>query len=199
MKRALLILLLSCLPLASQAAAERTLQTGMPATNVTHVSIDAGVGQLKLTPSTDDKLHVQVELQQKSENFLWFFHWMSHSTAREIAAVTLQQKTENDDVTYSLDYPRHLDEDDVKQIWTVEVPARLSVKVRMKVGEMTVLGVSGGVDAKLEVGQLTLKTQGSPVKASVNVGQIRATSAAVQPGNIRISSNIGDARLEMPN
>jgi len=144
-------------------------------------------------------LHVQVELQQKSENFLWFFHWMSHSTAREIAAVTLQQKTENDDVTYSLDYPRHLDEDDVKQIWTVEVPARLSVKVRMKVGEMTVLGVSGGVDAKLEVGQLTLKTQGGPIKASVNVGQIRATSATVQPGNIRISSNIGDARLEMPN
>lgn len=199
MKRVVLILLLFALPLASRAAATRTLQSGMPAAKVSHVTIDAGVGQLKLTSSSDDKLHVQVELQQKSENFLWFFHWMSQSTARQIAAVTLQQKSENDDVTYSLVYPDHLDEGDIKQIWTIQLPARLAVKVRMKVGEMNLQGVSGGVDAKLEVGQLTIETPGGPIRASVNVGQIRATSATTQPGAIRISSNIGDARLEMPN
>lgn len=199
MKRAILILLFMSLPLASNAAAKRTLQSGMPAAKVTHVTINAGVGQLKLTPSTDDQLHVKVKLEQKSENFLWFFHWMSQTTAKKIAAITLQQKTENDGVTYSLGYPDHFDDGDVKQNWTIEVPARLAVKVRMKVGELSLSGMSGGVDAKLEVGQVTLKTLRGPIKASVNVGQIRATSGSTQPGNIHLSSSIGDAHLQMPN
>jgi len=199
MKRAILILLFIGLPFASQAAVKRTLQTSMPAARITHVTIDAGVGQLKLTPSPDDKLHVQVGLEQKSVNFLWFFHWMSHTTAREIAAVKLQQKAENDGVTYSLDYPGHLDDGDVKQNWTIEIPARMAVKIRMKVGELHLSGISGGVDAKLEVGEVTLKTPRGPIKAVVNVGQIRATSATTQVGNIHMSSSIGDAQLQMPN
>ncbi|MGH8399517.1 MAG: hypothetical protein ACRESU_00305, partial [Gammaproteobacteria bacterium] len=87
MKRVIVALVFTLLPLTGQAAVKRTLQTTTPAADVTHASINVGVGQLKVTTSSDDKIHVQVQLEQKSQNFLWFFHWMSNSTVKEIEQV----------------------------------------------------------------------------------------------------------------
>ncbi|MGH8400267.1 MAG: hypothetical protein ACRESU_04120, partial [Gammaproteobacteria bacterium] len=174
-----------------------TLQTASPAAEVNRVTLDVGVGQLKVTASSDDKIHVQVQLEQKSQNFLWFFHWMSNSTVKEIEQVTLQQQNQ-DGIAYSLKYPEHLDEGDIKQDWEVQVPAALAIKIEMGVGQLDLTGVAGGVDASLNVGEVTLNTPRGPLQVKVNVGQINATSASTQPGNIKLSTSIGDARVYMP-
>lgn len=198
MKRIIAFLLLACLSFATRAAdPDRSLQTSSPATGVSQVTLEAGVGQLKVSPSADDNVHVQVTLVRKSENFLWFFHWMSQSTVKAISQISLQQQLQNGTLVYSLKYPDHLDDGDVKQNWDVQVPARLAMKISMKVGQLAVNGIGGGVDASLNVGEMTLNIPGGPMKATVNVGQIRATSGSKQPGNIRLSTTIGDARLYM--
>lgn len=199
MKRVIPVLLLACLTFSVHAAdPDRSLEASSPVTGVKQVTLDAGVGQIRVSPSADDSVHVQVTLVRKSENFLWFFHWMSQSTAKAMSQVTLQQQEQNGTLVYSLKYPDHLDEGDVKQNWVVQVPARLAMKISMKVGQLAVNGIAGGVDASLNVGEMTLNTPGGPMKATVNVGQIRATSGSTQPGNIRLSTTIGDARLYMP-
>lgn len=198
MKHAVIALLFTLLPLAGQAAVKRTLQAVTPTADVTHVSINAGVGQLKVTPSTDDKIHVQVQLEQKSQNFLWFFHWMSNSTTKEIQQVTLQQQQNQGDIAYSLKYPDHLDESDIKQNWEVQVPAALAIKIQMGVGQLDLTGVAGGVDASLNVGEVSLNIPGGPIHVKVNVGQINATSASTRPGNIKLGTSIGDAHVYMP-
>lgn len=198
MKRIGPVLLLLCLPLAVRAAdPDRSLQATSPAAGVNQVTLEAGVGQLKVSPSADDSVHVQVALVRKSENFLWFFHWMSQSTVKAISQISLQQQLQNGTLVYSLKYPDHLDDGDVKQNWDIQVPARLAMKISMKVGQLAVNGIGGGVDASLNVGDMTLNTPGGPMKATVNVGQIRATSGSTQPGNVRLSTTIGDARLYM--
>jgi hypothetical protein len=198
MKRLVPILWLALLPVAVQAAdASRILQAVSPAAELKQLTLDAGVGQLKVSASPDDSVHVQVKLEQKSQNFLWFFHWMSHSTAKAIAQVTLQQQQQDSAITYSLKYPNHLDDSDIKQNWVLQVPARLEMKITMKVGQITVNDIGGGVNASLNVGEMTLNTPHGPMRATVNVGQIRATSGSTQPGNIKLSTTIGDARLYM--
>ncbi|MGH8371966.1 MAG: hypothetical protein ACRETO_04455 [Gammaproteobacteria bacterium] len=192
------ILLLACLPFAVQATdTSHTLQAVSPTAGVNRIVLDAGVGQLKITPSADDSVHVQVRLEKKSQNFLWFFHWMSQSTAKAISQITLQQQSQGSSITYSLKYPDHLDDGNVKQNWDVQIPSRLFTKVTMKVGQLSVNGISGGVDVNLNVGEVTLNTPAGSMKATVNVGQIRATSGTSQPGNIELSTTIGDARLYM--
>lgn len=195
MKRFVLIWLLCWLPLVAQAATgNRTLQTKVSGQGVTELVVHAGVGQLRVTPSPDDQVHVTVQLEQKSTNFLWFFHWVSDTTAEKISRIKFEQQQQGQMLTFSLQYPDRLDEGDVKQNWDIQVPAKLMLKIDMKVGQMNVNGIAGGVDASLNVGEIVLNIPRGSVKSRVNVGQIRVASAAAEAGDIHLSSTIGDTR-----
>ncbi|HET7922162.1 MAG TPA: hypothetical protein VFM15_05350 [Gammaproteobacteria bacterium] len=196
MKRLVFLgLLLLSLPLAGHAAATRTLEGDAATQGVTRLVLHAGVGEMKVTASPDDSVHVRVELEEKSRSFLWFFHWHSDATRQELEHISLKQQREGDSLSFRLDYPGDLDDDDVKQHWNVQVPARLAVGIDMKVGELKLSGVAGGVEASLNVGEIDVRTPRGPIKATINVGEIRARSATTQPGNIRLSTTIGDATL----
>lgn len=191
------MLLLCLLPVASYASADRSLQAISPAAGINKVILNAGVGELHVKVSPDDSVHVKVTLERKSSNFLWFFHWGSENSERQIEHVTLQRQKQKAVLSYALDYPRHLDDGDVKQRWDVEVPARLALKIIMKVGQVNVDDVAGGVDVSLNVGDINLHTPRGPMTASVNVGQITATSGTDRPGNIKLDTTLGDVHLHM--
>ncbi len=195
MKRIAILGLLLALPLVVHAAATRTLSADIPAAGINKLAIAVGVGELRVTPSRDAAVHVRVALRQKSREFLWFFHWQSSSTAREIQAAQITRQKQGDRLVLSLSEPKNLDNDDVKQKWSVQVPARLAVDINMKVGQATVTGIAGGVHADLNVGEIDLDTPRGPMSADVNVGQIRAESGSAQHGDITLSSTIGEAAL----
>jgi hypothetical protein len=173
-------------------AGPRTLTADIATAGLARLALKVGVGEVHVTPSADDKLHVQVTLRQKEREFMWFFHWASQGTAQDIAAATLKQQQQDKQLGLSLDYPSGQNEDDLKQEWDVQVPARLALDADMKVGELTIEGVAGGVDAKLNVGELSIDTPKGAIHADVNVGEIRAKSGTDRHGNIDLSSNIGE-------
>lgn len=200
MKHLAALLLLSALPLAAQAdsassSMPRTLKADLAGAGLNTVALDVGVGELHVTASGDDKVHVQVTLRRKQREFMWFFHWMAGGTSDEIAAATIQQKTSGDRLTLSLDYPHSSGGDDMKQEWDVQVPARLKLDAVMAVGDLSVEGVSGGVSARLNVGEVSIDIPKGPIDASVDVGEIRAKTATGQRGRIQLATNIGDAVL----
>ncbi|HVC28593.1 MAG TPA: hypothetical protein VNF48_03510 [Gammaproteobacteria bacterium] len=197
MKRIAILILLLGLPLLAQAADPRILNTDIPASGFDAVAISAGVGELHITPSTDDAVHVQVSLEQKSSEFLWFFHWQSRATAQEIQSAQITQQQQGQQLILSLTTPGKLSNDDVKQKWDVQVPARMAVDLNMKVGEATIDGVAGGVQVTLNVGELNVDIPRGVLNAKINVGQISVTTGTSQPGNIALSSNIGEAALYM--
>ncbi len=183
-------------PAAAAHAGPRTLILEQDAAALDTLALDIGVGEVHVTPSADGALHVQVTLQQKERESLWFFHWMSQGTQRDIAAAAIRSRQEGKRSTLSLDYPGG-NQDDVKQDWEVQVPARLKLAVAMKVGDMSIEGLAGGVEAKLGVGELSIDTPQGPIRGEVNVGEIRATSGSARPGRIELSSNIGEALLTL--
>ena len=195
MKRSAALLLLAALPALASAESpvERTLKTDVDAAALKSLTLRIGVGEVHVTASSDDKIHAQVTLRQKQREFMWFFHWMSAGTAKDIAAANLQQLRQGDGFTLSLDYPGDTQGDDLKQEWEVQVPARLALSADMKVGELSIEGVAGGVDAKLDVGELSIDTPAGPMRGDVNVGEIRATSGSTQLGEVSLSSSIGEA------
>ena len=197
MKKMLLFFLLAAVPLLGYAADSRTLQADIPAAGISQLTLSTGVGELHVTPSSDDAVHVNVVLRQKSVQFMWFFHWMSSSSAKQMAEITLNRQQQGDQLSISLDYPGSLDSGDVKQEWHVQVPARLALGVAMKVGQASIKGIAGGVSAGLNVGQLDVSVPRGTLSAEVNVGQIRAVSASTRPGDISLSTTIGDATLYM--
>jgi hypothetical protein len=195
MKHLAAMVLLLTLPALACAAGTRTLTAEIPANGMLTLAVTAGVGELHVTPSGDDTVHVSVRLEQKSREFLWFFHWQSNATARAIQAAEIVQQRSGDRLRLSLGSAGKLDTDQVKQYWTLQIPARLALAIDMKVGQITVNGVTGGIRVNLNVGEITLDAPRGPLSAKVNVGQIRATSASTRLGPIDLSSDIGEAAL----
>ncbi|HEY1991110.1 MAG TPA: hypothetical protein VGH71_01525 [Gammaproteobacteria bacterium] len=200
MKHVAALLLLSALPLAASAdpasSMPRTLKADVVSAGVSSVALEVGVGELHVTASGDDKVHVQVTLRHKQRQFMWFFHWMDGGSADQIAAAAIQQKSSGDRLTLSLSYP-HSGNDDMKQEWDVQLPARLRLDAAMEVGDLGVEGVAGGVTAKLNVGEVSIDVPQGSIDASVDVGEIRAKSATARHGKIQLATNIGDAVLVM--
>ena len=192
------LLLLSALPLAAPAdtasSMPRTLKADLAAAGVNTVALEVGVGELHVTASGDDQVHVQVTLRHKERQFMWFFHWMDGGSADQIAAAAIQQKTSGDRLTLSLSYP-HSSNNDMKQEWDVQVPARMKLDAVMEVGDLGVEGVAGGVAAKLNVGEVSIDVPRGAIDAQVDVGEIRAKTATARHGKIQLATNIGDAVL----
>ena len=195
MKKSAAMLLLAALPSLAWADApvERTLKADVDVAALKTLTLRVGVGEVHVTASSDDKVHAQVTLRQKQREFMWFFHWMSEGTAKDIAAASLQQVRQGDGYTLSLEYPGDDQGDDLKQEWEVQVPVRLALTADMKVGELSIEGIAGGVDARLDVGELSIDTPAGPMRGEVNVGEIRATSGSTQLGEVSLSSSIGEA------
>ncbi|HEV7165372.1 MAG TPA: hypothetical protein VGO35_08300 [Gammaproteobacteria bacterium] len=197
MKTSITLLLLCCLPgmaFADESPAARTLKADMPAAAaVKHVTLGVSVGEVHVTASPDDAVHVKVTLKQKEREFLWFFHWMSNGTAADIAGASVAMKQQGDTLTLGLNYKGDADNDDLKQEWDVQLPARLALDTNMKVGELTIAGIRGGLDVSLNVGELNIDVPGGRMKAEVNVGEIRAKSASADYGKLKLSSSIGEA------
>ncbi|MBU6510391.1 MAG: hypothetical protein KGL98_12085 [Gammaproteobacteria bacterium] len=195
MKRLLILGLLLSLPALAWAAGSRTLSADISANGLNTLAITAGVGEVRITPSNDDRVHVSVKLEQKSREFLWFFHWQSNTTTREIQSAQLVQQRSGERLDLSLGSSSKLDTKQVKQHWMLQVPARLALALDMKVGQVTVQGVAGGVNVNLNVGEIDIDTPRGALNARVNVGQISATSASARLGPIDLSSDIGEAAV----
>ncbi|HEV2111482.1 MAG TPA: hypothetical protein VGT99_09025 [Gammaproteobacteria bacterium] len=198
MKRRIAVLLLCAMPalaLADDGPVARTLSADIPAATLKNLKLHIGVGEVHVTASRDDKVHVQVTLRQKEQEFLWFFHWKSGGTAADIAAASISQRQEGDALDLGLNYKGDTDSDNLKQEWEVQVPARLALDTDMKVGELNIKDVAGGVEASLNVGELDIQVPRGSMKAQVNVGEIRARTGSADYGRIKLSSSIGEALL----
>lgn len=196
MNKSNLLFLLCCLPGATFAdvgPVSRTLSTDVPVAAVKDVKLQVGVGEVHVTASSDDTVHVKVTLRQKEQEFLGFFHWMSNGTAEDIANASIMTHQQGSELTLGLNYKGDADGDELKQEWEVQLPARLALETHMKVGELTITGIGGVLDLFLNVGELAIDVPGGPMKAEVNVGDIRAKSASASYGKLKLSSSIGEA------
>jgi hypothetical protein len=196
MQRPIAIFLLCAVPgltLAAQAPTQRTLTADIPAAALKKLELHVGVGEVHVKASADDQVHVQVTLKQQEREFLWFFHWVSTGTAKDIAGAAIQQRIAGDTLDLGLNYKGDSDSNDLKQEWEVELPVRLALDTDMKVGELTIKDVAGGVEASLNVGELSIDVPRGHLKGDVNVGEIRVKSGSADHGRISVSSSIGEA------
>ncbi|HEY3643977.1 MAG TPA: hypothetical protein VGM16_01450 [Gammaproteobacteria bacterium] len=176
----------------------RLLQATVSAAGVKKVSFQLGVGEVHVSASDDDSVHLRVTIREKSEErFLWFVHLRSEGSARSIADAAISQQLTDGTLHLSLSYPDRDQDANFKQDWDLQLPARLALEARMKIGDLVIGDVTGGVDAHLDVGELSVDVPGGPLHADVNVGEIRAKSASAAHGRIQLDSNIGDAGIFM--
>lgn len=81
--------------------------------------------------------------------------------------------------------------------WEVFVPVDASLDLRTAVGDVTVVGLSGPVNAHSSVGDVTVQDSRSPdLDLDSSVGDITVTALA--PGSVTASSSTGDLTVQLP-
>jgi hypothetical protein len=165
-------------------------------TGLQRLVLDGGAGEASITPSPDDQVHVKLELKQDERRILGITY-MSESTTRDLAAVKLGQQRDGDALKVSVAYPSGDTHTDVKEDWTIQVPARFGVEAGMGAGRMIITGVSGGVKANLSAGETVIHVPSGPVYGRMGAGRLHVIADASQPGTIHVKSTFGLAVLDL--
>jgi len=166
---------IAAVALASTAVAEdRVLEGDADAKGLVRLRMEAHVGSVDIVAKDGDRIAWKVRLEPDKDDG-WFSSRKDAQAAIDGAKVRAVAAGDSWDL--ELELPRGTDFDDVVEHWTIEVPPRFAVELDANVGEMEVMGVAGGVEAKL------------------NVGDLRIVSRTRSLGRVELEANVGGADL----
>lgn len=82
--------------------------------------------------------------------------------------------------------------------WTVELPARLAVRLEFAAARLDVDGVAGGLRARVSgAGDVHASLAGGPVHVETDVGDARVVSSARRYGEVELRSRVGSVSLRL--
>lgn len=191
------LLLLSACSTRDTKSEPDLLTADASAAGVQHLILDAGAGEAHVQVSSDNSVHVQLDLRQDERTFLGFIHWVSDDTTKDLSGAKVLATRKGDILTLSLAYPSGGSHSDVKEKWSVKLPARLTLEAHMDAGRLVIQDIAGGIDARLGAGDLTIHSPQGPVQAAVQAGRLHVISDSTQPGNIVLKSTFGLAVLDL--
>ncbi|MDE2235254.1 MAG: hypothetical protein KGL13_01745 [Gammaproteobacteria bacterium] len=195
MRRISLYLLICLLPAACtlQQTPVRTLQTTIPAADISSLALEVNVGAVTITPSADSLVHVSVGLKHNNS----FFGIFNTGGNAAIKAAALTQESSNGVLKLGIRYPSNTDAGGVSEDWTLAVPAGMHISSHLNVGKLQVSGLSGGVEADLNIGKVALDLPSGAIKVSVNIGKITAVADTLNYGPVNLAASVGDAALRV--
>ncbi len=171
------------------------LSADLPASGIERLTVNVDAGEMKITPSTDDKVHVQLDLRQRERSILWLFSWLSGETARDIQGAALKLDRQGNGLSVSFAYPSGDSHSDVQEKWIISLPAKLLVDVEMGAGQLVIDGMQGGIKSHLTAGETVIHAASGPIQASVTYGRLHVISDTAKPGVMTIESKHGLALL----
>ena len=197
----LLLLVLAALSACSSSSAPGgapdLLTADIAAAGLERVTVTADSGEMRITASADDAVHVKLDLNQDQKSFLGIAHWMSDDTARDLKAATIKLDRQGGSLAVMLVYPSGGTHSDVGQKWTLAVPARLALEASLNAGRMVIDGAAAGVTASLGAGDLDIHSVKGAVHADVKTGRLHVISDTTQPGTLLLKSTFGLAALSL--
>lgn len=164
----------------------------LPAIGVTRLDMTVNVGTITVTPSNDGQVHVALSLKPSTS----FFGILTDSASLAAAQhAAINHALNNGTLTLGVQYPTNTDTGDIDEHWMIALPPAVAVTGHVNVGELSVSGIAGGVDANLNVGKVQLDVPGGALKVTANVGKIQATVRSLDYSNVSLGSNVGKTSL----
>jgi hypothetical protein len=194
---------------AAAGADHRDLEFNRPAAGIQSVELQVGVGDVSITADPADVVAAHVEVSPKRSH-LW------GSSSSDLDSLEISGEMRGDTLVLRLKpSPGH----DVEfgEDWTVRLPARLALRLKVGVGDVRVVDMAGDVVTKVGVGDVRLEgtydsfgdihsscgvgdaTLRTPAGRNEGEGFIAHTLKATGPGKaeIRIEAGVGDVTIHL--
>ncbi len=195
---------------AATAQPVRTLDLSREAKGITAVVLHAGVGEVEILADAPGQIVAHVDLKPKH------FGFFSRHSDDDIEKVRIEPELSGSTLTLRLAPDSHGDRGFAED-WTIRIPAALAATVKLGVGDLKVLDVSGDIEAELGVGDVTIEgayQSFGAVKASAGVGDVSMRTPdgrdhgegfiahslhAKGPGkaSIHASAGVGDVKIRL--
>ncbi len=201
---AVLIALVSACGIAR--ASERVLEQEFPAEGIETLRLVAGNGSARVTAGDDDRIHVTVRVTPKRwtddepwrKALQWFLTSEYEDVNDLIAAVRIDSgRTFGGALKVSLLPSGRTRESRVAEEWTVTLPARMALDMRMDATEAEITGITGGVTIDAGVGGIVVDVPRGGLDVSIKVGKLTLTDHSAEIGDIRLGSKVGKVSLRL--
>ncbi len=181
----------------------KTLRATIDAAKLHELQLQAGEGTVDVRISPDDAVHVEVVVapgRRGVNGFAdrvrsWFLASRYKEDADLVRAAEIMQEVNGGTLELDLTPELSTRKDRVHERWTVEVPARFEVGLRMDVGDASIAGAAGGVRARVSVGTIAIDVPAGDVDARISVGDVRVHTGAPAVGDVLVDADVGDADL----
>jgi hypothetical protein len=152
----------------------RTLEHTQPAATLTGIRITAGVGEVEVLGDNGSDIRARVEVKPKHVGLFG-----SGPSDRELSGLTIASSTSGGTLVLRV-APDGGGDRTFSETWTVYVPNRFAASVKLGVGNVTLLDLTGDLHAELGVGNV----------------KIEGSYAAF--GDVHATCGVGDASLRTP-
>lgn len=176
---------------AAFAAEPRVLEGSWSAAELAAVEIEAGVGEITIVASDDTEVVLEIELTARRGGL---FSSMRRAE-REVADAELAVEVIGE--TLRLEVVSDSEERRFEEEWTLELPARLAVRIDHGVGDVKVRDTVGGVFLEGGVGDVRIEVGGGDVTIDLGVGDVTVRGPSSMYGPVECSVGVGDADLRV--
>jgi hypothetical protein len=193
---------------AQASDVERTFDFDREAAGITRVVLEAGVGDVEVVAEDTGHITAHVEVTAKKG-------WSgSARSRRQLEALQLESRVKGDTLYLRMSED-HDDEHHFGEDWSLRLPATVSVKIELGVGDLRILDLAADIEAEVGVGEIRIEGEyapfgeiggksgvgdvslRSPKGKSEGSGFIAHTLSAEGPGKASIDASAGVGDIEI--
>lgn len=164
MKKILALTLVASLSCISTIAQAKQLNAEFPASDLSRLEIQNGVGEVRIEQSNDANISVEIDVKAAKK---WFFN------RAKVEEAELQSNINNGRLTLTVPT------DDTEQQWLVKIPKGMALDLELGVGEIDVQAEASDIDAEIGVGSF---------KADVELAQYGSVDMSAGVGDVRLKT-----------
>ena len=184
------IAILTC-AVVSEAATPRTLTRNVPVGQVEALELDSGIGDVKVIARKGlDEVAIEVTLTPRRGGFFSSKRQAEH----DVQAASMRAKVKGKKLVLGIDPPAD-DERRFEERWTIEMPAEIELKLNHGVGDISIQGVSAGIEIDSGVGDIQVEIAEGDITIDLGVGTAVVIAPADAYASAEGAGGVGDARL----
>jgi hypothetical protein len=172
------------------SASSRTLSGKLASDGVERVVIEISVGELELVAGDSESVTVKVELIPRRGGIFSSLR----KAEEEVERATLEIDRGSDSLALKVVSADSADRR-FEELWKIEVPAHLALALKHGVGEATIQGMTGGIEAAVGVCDLTIRVQSGDVMVEATSGDVKVLAPLAEYRAAECETGVGSTQL----
>lgn len=170
---------------AAEAASEITRSRSLPAEKIQSLSLQAGVGGVRIEPGKGETIEVSVTLKARRTTGLL-------SPLPDVSTLDMSVTTRGDDLRLEVDAKN------IEENWVLRLPKKLlsAVSVQVGVGDLVMTAPAKRIEVAVGGGDVLIDVPSGAIELTVGTGDGTINTPLANAGRVEGTTGVGGASLQ---